>query len=72
MMETTDYIIMCTFCSFLGLYPLSEMTLAPDPTFPQRLSQVAWNPWADIRQRDDVKMLNVSFPFGPLPKDFQV
>ena len=31
---------------------------------------MAWNPWADIRKRDDVKKLNVSFPFGPLPYKF--
>ncbi|KAJ8298059.1 hypothetical protein KUTeg_024590 [Tegillarca granosa] len=57
---------------YQSLYPLSRMKLAPDPTFPKRLPLVAWNPWADIRERDDVKMLNVSFPFGPLPKDFQL
>ncbi|NWX97340.1 IDS sulfatase, partial [Nothoprocta ornata] len=56
---------------FLKLYPLENITLAPDPWVPQRLPAVAYNPWMDIRQRDDVKALNVSFPYGPLPEDFQ-
>jgi hypothetical protein len=28
---------------------------------------VAWNPWTDLRERDDVAALNISFPFGPIP-----
>lgn len=39
---------------------------------PEKLPSVAYNPWTDIRQRDDVEALNVSFPYGPLPDDFQV
>lgn len=27
---------------------------------------VAWNPWTDIRFRDDMKQLNIPFPFGPM------
>ncbi|OXB75222.1 UNVERIFIED_CONTAM: hypothetical protein H355_016955, partial [Colinus virginianus] len=56
---------------FLKLYPLENITLAPDPSVPEKLPPVAYNPWMDIRQRDDVKALNVSFPYGPLPDDFQ-
>lgn len=57
---------------FLSLYPLEHMTLAPDPDVPERLPLVAYNPWVDIRQREDVQKLNLSFPFGPIPKDFQL
>ncbi|XP_074650665.1 iduronate 2-sulfatase-like isoform X2 [Tubulanus polymorphus] len=32
---------------------------------------VAWNPWTDLRMRDDVKQLNISFPYGPVPKFYQ-
>ncbi|XP_032928544.1 iduronate 2-sulfatase isoform X2 [Catharus ustulatus] len=56
---------------FLKLYPLENITLAPDPWVPKKLPSVAYNPWTDIRQRDDVKVLNVSFPYGALPDDFQ-
>ncbi|NXT92090.1 IDS sulfatase, partial [Anhinga rufa] len=57
---------------FLKLYPLENITLAPDPWVPEKLPSVAYNPWTDIRQRDDVEALNVSFPYGPLPDDFQL
>uniref|UniRef100_A0A8C9FP19 Iduronate 2-sulfatase n=1 Tax=Pavo cristatus TaxID=9049 RepID=A0A8C9FP19_PAVCR len=56
---------------FLKLYPMENITLAPDPWVPEKLPPVAYNPWMDIRQRDDVKALNVTFPYGPLPDDFQ-
>ncbi|XP_071124471.1 iduronate 2-sulfatase-like isoform X1 [Mytilus edulis] len=57
---------------YLNLYPLDKIHLAPDPSLPPKLPLVAWNPWADLRERDDVKMLNVSFPYGPLPKHYQL
>lgn len=57
---------------YLSLYPIDEMTLAPDPVVPELLPPVAYNPWTDVRKRDDVKQLNISFPYGPVPKDFQV
>lgn len=56
---------------FLSLYPLEDIPLAPDPDVPQGLPLVAYNPWTDIRLREDVQRLNLSFPFGPIPKDFQ-
>ncbi|XP_058504889.1 iduronate 2-sulfatase [Solea solea] len=57
---------------YLSLYPIENMTLAPDPNVPEFLPPVAYNPWTDIRGRDDVQKLNVSFPYGPIPKDFQL
>nr|XP_057918983.1 iduronate 2-sulfatase [Doryrhamphus excisus] len=57
---------------YLRLYPIEQMTLAPDPDVPKRLPPVAYNPWTDIRKRDDVQKLNISFPYGPIPKDFQL
>uniref|UniRef100_A0A8C8SM78 Iduronate 2-sulfatase n=1 Tax=Pelusios castaneus TaxID=367368 RepID=A0A8C8SM78_9SAUR len=56
---------------FLKLYPLENITLAPDPQVPEELPAVAYNPWTDIREREDVQALNVSFPYGPIPEDFQ-
>ncbi|KAJ7402673.1 iduronate 2-sulfatase [Pitangus sulphuratus] len=56
---------------FLKLYPLENIPLAPDPWVPEKLPSVAYNPWTDIRRRDDVEALNVSFPYGPLPEEFQ-
>ncbi|XP_047440620.1 iduronate 2-sulfatase [Mugil cephalus] len=57
---------------YLSLYPLDQMTLAPDPDVPKLLPPIAYNPWMDIRKRDDVQKLNISFPYGPIPKDFQL
>uniref|UniRef100_A0AAQ6ARB3 Iduronate 2-sulfatase n=1 Tax=Amphiprion ocellaris TaxID=80972 RepID=A0AAQ6ARB3_AMPOC len=57
---------------YLSLYPLDKMTLAPDPDVPKLLPPVAYNPWMDVRKREDVQKLNISFPYGPIPKDFQL
>ncbi|XP_042349055.1 iduronate 2-sulfatase [Plectropomus leopardus] len=57
---------------YLSLYPIEQMTLAPDPNVPTLLPPVAYNPWTDVRRRDDVQKLNISFPYGPIPKDFQL
>ncbi|XP_013884890.1 iduronate 2-sulfatase [Austrofundulus limnaeus] len=57
---------------YLSLYPLEDMSLAPDPDVPKLLPPVAYNPWTDVRRRDDVQKLNVSFPYGPIPEAFQL
>ncbi|CAL1529967.1 unnamed protein product [Lymnaea stagnalis] len=57
---------------FLDLYPMSKIKLAKYNTYPLRLPLVAWNPWTDLRERDDVQKLNISFPFGPVPDDYQL
>ncbi|XP_020392014.2 iduronate 2-sulfatase [Rhincodon typus] len=57
---------------FLKLYPHDKIPLAPDPKIPPKLPPVAYNPWTDLRRRDDVMALNLSFPYGPIPDDFQV
>lgn len=56
---------------FQKLYPLENIPLAPDPKVPAGLPPVAYNPWMDIRQREDVQALNLSVPYGPVPVDFQ-
>ncbi|BFZ15075.1 hypothetical protein BsWGS_18114 [Bradybaena similaris] len=56
---------------YRDLYPISEIKLAKYHTYPWRLPMVAWNPFEDLRARDDVMKLKVSFPFGPLPESYQ-
>nr|XP_019563392.2 iduronate 2-sulfatase [Aedes albopictus] len=34
---------------------------------PHGLPTVAWNSYLDIRSRDDMMALNISYPFGPIP-----
>uniref|UniRef100_A0A6I8QGR2 Iduronate 2-sulfatase n=1 Tax=Xenopus tropicalis TaxID=8364 RepID=A0A6I8QGR2_XENTR len=57
---------------FLKLYPIENISLAPDPDIPKKLPLVAYNPWTDIRKREDVQALNISFPYGPIPEHFQL
>ncbi|XP_078483511.1 iduronate 2-sulfatase-like [Ciona intestinalis] len=56
---------------YLDLYPISEIDLAPNPFIPKELPPVAFSPYTQMRIREDVKSLNLSFPFGPIPYDFQ-
>lgn len=56
---------------FQKLYPLDNISLAPDPRVPDGLPPVAYNPWMDIREREDVQALNLSVPYGPIPAHFQ-
>lgn len=37
---------------------------------PFALPTVAFNPYNDIRKRDDARKVNITFPFGPIPKQF--
>lgn len=37
---------------------------------PYGMPNVAWNPYTDLRKRNDVKRLNVTVPFGPIPEWF--
>lgn len=39
-------------------------------TLPSELPTVAFNPYNDIRDRDDAKCANISYPFGPIHKRF--
>ena len=59
---------------YLDLHPLESVTAPPSPTLPALLPTVAYEPWMDVRKRDDVKAVeatfNVSFPFGLLPTNF--
>ncbi|XP_068203216.1 iduronate 2-sulfatase isoform X2 [Palaemon carinicauda] len=53
---------------FTDFYPIDTVPMPPDDDYSKGLPSVAWNPWNDLRRRDDIKRLNVSFPYGPIPK----
>lgn len=55
---------------FLKFHPLSKFTKPEFNYVPHDLPTVAYNPYNDIRRRDDAKAANISFPFGPIPNDF--
>lgn len=52
---------------FLDLYPLEKIHIASDPLLPEAMPSVAYEPWTDIRWRDDIADLNLSFPYGHMP-----
>lgn len=55
---------------YLDQHPLKSISLPVAPVRPSALPTVSWNPWTDLREREDVSALNVSFPFGPMPDDY--
>lgn len=48
-------------------HPLVNVSLPGGRFHPFNLPTVAWNPWTDVRRRDDISRLNISFPFGQMP-----
>ncbi|CAH1958845.1 unnamed protein product [Acanthoscelides obtectus] len=52
---------------YLDYHPIKNVSLPTNKDRPSSLPLVAWNPWTDIRLRHDIELLNVSFPFGPMP-----
>ncbi|XP_030385743.1 iduronate 2-sulfatase [Scaptodrosophila lebanonensis] len=52
---------------FLAHFPLSKFYNYTDDTLkPPDMPAVAWNPYTDVRARDDFKYANISFPYGPI------
>ena len=37
---------------------------------PEGLLSIAWNPFARIREREDIAALRLPFPFGPMPANY--
>ena len=56
-----------TLSYFSDLFPISSVPLVPNRRLPKGLPPVAWNPWNDLRWRDDIAALNISYPYGPMP-----
>eukprot|EP00118_Oscarella_pearsei_P016517 m.158361 g.158361 ORF g.158361 m.158361 type:complete len:369 (+) comp38734_c1_seq23:589-1695(+) len=55
---------------YLDQYPLSDISLPTNKRYPPGLPTVAWEPWTDVRRREDVMALNLSFPYGPMLDNF--
>ncbi|XP_030836815.1 iduronate 2-sulfatase-like isoform X2 [Strongylocentrotus purpuratus] len=52
---------------YKGLYPLDSVEIAPDPNIPDELPNVAQVVFRQLRLRDDIKAMNLSFPIGTIP-----
>ncbi|KAF2364067.1 Sulfatase N-terminal [Trinorchestia longiramus] len=55
---------------FLEMFPLSSVPLPPDPQLPAGLPPVAYNPWNDLRWRDDIAALKLTFPYQAIPNHY--
>ncbi|XP_039300736.1 uncharacterized protein LOC120356024, partial [Nilaparvata lugens] len=51
-------------------HPLENVTLPDNRQRPYGSPTVAWNPWNDLRERDDIAKLKLLFPFQPMPVDW--
>ncbi|XP_034247210.1 iduronate 2-sulfatase isoform X2 [Thrips palmi] len=55
---------------YLKYHPLEKVRLPSMRSRPPGLPSSAWNPWIDLRKRDDIHALNISFPWGQMPDDW--
>ncbi|KAK7097570.1 hypothetical protein V1264_004525 [Littorina saxatilis] len=56
---------------YKDLYPLSKIQLADNQNVPMMMPYVSFSPWNNLRRFQDIIALNVSWPFGAIPTDFQ-
>ncbi|CAD5124726.1 DgyrCDS12996 [Dimorphilus gyrociliatus] len=56
---------------YLDLYPFYRIPKLKDATKPEKLPLPAWNPWNDLRLRDDIQQLNLTFPFEEIPLNYR-
>ena len=57
---------------FRDLYPLDSIDIAANRQLPDKLPAVAWEPWTDVKEREDIAALNISFPYGAMPLSYHV
>ncbi|XP_038213512.1 iduronate 2-sulfatase [Zerene cesonia] len=55
---------------YLETVPIEKVKPPSYPFRPQYLPTVSWHPWLDVRRRDDIKRLNISFPYGTMPYEW--
>lgn len=54
---------------YLSYHDLTKFKNIQFDYLPNGLPIVAFNPYNDVRERDDMKASNISYPFGPIPHD---
>lgn len=55
---------------FLQYHSIEKFADPPFDHIPVDMPLVAFNPYTDIRRRFDARIQNISFPFGPVPREF--
>ncbi|XP_046431986.1 iduronate 2-sulfatase isoform X3 [Neodiprion fabricii] len=49
-------------------HPLEKFDVPDNYKWSENVSYAAYNPWLDLRKRDDVKKLDLKFPFQKIPR----
>ncbi|CAA9994843.1 unnamed protein product [Nesidiocoris tenuis] len=52
---------------FDDYHDLHRVVLPDHRSRPPQMPDIAWNPWADLRERYDVQKLNLTFPYEQMP-----
>ncbi|KAJ8724811.1 hypothetical protein PYW07_015769 [Mythimna separata] len=55
---------------YLENIPINKVKPQKHPYMSAEIPLVAWHPWTDVRRRDDIARLNISFPLGVMPYDW--
>ncbi|KAI8439942.1 hypothetical protein MSG28_001393 [Choristoneura fumiferana] len=55
---------------YLARVPINKISPPKFPCKPVDMPTVAWHPWTDVRHRDDIAGLNISYPFGTMPHEW--
>ncbi|KAF9413418.1 hypothetical protein HW555_008355 [Spodoptera exigua] len=57
---------------YLERVPISRVKPQRHPYMSADIPLVSWHPWSDVRRRDDIARLNISFPLGTMPLDWSI
>ncbi|KOC67246.1 Iduronate 2-sulfatase [Habropoda laboriosa] len=55
---------------YLKFHPLYKFKVPKPYKWLKNVSSIAYNPWNDLRRREDVASLNLEFPWEKIPKNF--
>ncbi|KAK0163107.1 hypothetical protein PV327_006815 [Microctonus hyperodae] len=55
---------------FKSYHPLDKFTDIKNYSWPKNINNIAYNPWIDLRKRDDIKLLNLNFPWEKIPMNY--
>ncbi|XP_033186851.1 iduronate 2-sulfatase isoform X2 [Bombus vancouverensis nearcticus] len=55
---------------YLKNHPLHKFEVPKPYKWSNNVSSIAYNPWNDLRKREDVAALNLKFPWEKIPKSF--
>ncbi|KAJ8726791.1 hypothetical protein PYW08_015188 [Mythimna loreyi] len=57
---------------YLEKIPINKVKPQRHPYMSAEIPLVSWHPWTDVRRRDDIARLNISFPLGLMPYDWSI